>query len=61
MKTKRPLWSRVVVAVIAFLWPLFLYQSAAVLYLNVDVAIIFLSFFWVDTAGLPHVNNGPWG
>ena len=38
-KTKRTLLSRVVVAVVALLWPLFLYQNAAVLYLNVDVAI----------------------
>ena len=38
-KTKRPWWSHVVVAVIALLWPLFLYQNAAVLYLNVDIAI----------------------
>ena len=38
-RTKRTLLSRVVVAVVAFLCPLFLYQNAAVLYLNVDVAI----------------------
>ena len=38
-KTKRTLLSRVVVAVVVFLCPLFLYQNAAVLYLNVDVAI----------------------
>ena len=36
-KTKRTFLSRVVVAVVAFLCPLFLYQNAAVLYLNVDV------------------------
>ena len=38
-KTKKTLLSRVVVAFVAFLCPLFLYQNAAVLYLNVDVAI----------------------
>ena len=38
-KTKRPLWSCVVVAVVVLLWPLFLYQHVAVLYLKVDIAI----------------------
>ena len=40
-KTKRPLWSRVVLAaaVVAIL-----YQNAAVLYLNIDVAIFFCQF-----------------
>ena len=31
--------SRVIVAVDALSWPLFLYQNAAALYLNIDVAI----------------------
>ena len=43
-KTKKTLLSRVVVAFVAFLCPLFLYQNAAVLYLNVDVAIFFANF-----------------
>ena len=34
-----PLWLRVIVAVVALLWPLFLYQNAAVLYLNIDIAM----------------------
>ena len=31
-------------AVVALLWPLFLYQNAAVLYLNVDIASYFANF-----------------
>ena len=45
-KTKRTLLSRVIVAVVAFLRPLFLYQNAAVLYLNVDVAIFCTKEIW---------------
>ena len=45
-KTKKTLLSRVVVAFVAFLCPLFLYQNAAVLYLNVDVAIFCCKEIW---------------
>ena len=37
---------RVVVDVVALLCPLFLYQNAVVLYLNVDVAIFGTERFW---------------
>ena len=38
-KTNKALLSRVVVAIVAFLCPLFLYKNAFVLYLIVNVAI----------------------
>ena len=55
-KTKRTLLSRVVVAVVALLCPLFLYQNAAVLYLNVDVAILCTTRFWDEPK-----NHGVFG
>ena len=47
-KTKSTLLSRVVVAVVAFLCPLFSYQNAAVLYLNVDIAFLHQRDFGTD-------------
>ena len=56
MKTKRTLLSRVVVAVVALLWLLFLFQNAAVLYLNVDIAILCTKRFWHQSK-----NHGDFG
>ena len=45
-KIKKTLLSRVVVAVVAFLYPLCSYQNATVSYLNVDVAMFAPKKFW---------------